>query len=185
MKTYILTGGASTRFGENKLLAEVNGKAMLSSVIDKVNRISESVVLCGKPELMSGFGLIALADSEGLNGPLKGIASALGDEYAGDRFLLAGDMPYITADGLEFYLSHTRLTPNTILIPETQDGNHHYLHIFIPESLVSFARDAMSDPAPFSVKTWLSRLPTETLQIPAVFSAHFRNVNFREDLDEG
>lgn len=184
MKTYILTGGASTRFGENKLLAEVNGKTMLSSVIDEVSRISESVLLCGKPELMSEFGLIALADSEGLNGPLKGIASALGDEYTGDRFLLAGDMPFVTADGLEFYLSHARSNPHKILIPETQEGNHHYLHILIPHDLVSSACDALKDPAPFSVRAWLSRLPTEILQIPAVFSAHFRNVNFREDLHE-
>lgn len=185
MNTYILTGGGSTRFGENKLLATVNGKAMLASVISEVERISESVTLCGKPELMAEFGLPSLADAGELKGPLRGIASALTDDGAGDRFILAGDMPFITRDGLQFYLSHALATPNQILIPETQDGSHHYLHIFIPESLVSSARDALKDPAPFSVRAWLSRLPTEILQIPAVFSAHFRNVNFREDLDEG
>lgn len=184
MKTYILTGGASTRFGENKLLAEVNGKTMLSSVVDQVVRISDSVAFCGKSDLMSGFGLQVLDDFEGLNGPLKGIASALGDQYTGDRFLLAGDMPYVAQDAFEFYLSHARSNPGKILIPETQDGNHHYLHIFIPNGLVSFSSEILTEQRPFSVRSWLSQLPTEILSIPAVFSSHFRNVNFREDLDE-
>lgn len=184
MKTYILTGGASTRFGENKLLATVNGKTMLSAVIRNAKQISESVTLCGRSDLMSGFELAVLDDQDGLNGPLRGIASALADQFAGDRFLLAGDMPYTTLDAFQFYLSHAGLTPDRILIPETQDGNHHYLHLFIPAQVVYSARNALLSPVPFSVRTWLSRLPTENLKIPAVFTSHFRNVNFREDLDE-
>lgn len=184
MRTYLLTGGASTRFGENKLLAEFHGKSMILTVISEVSRISDSVVLCGKPELMVDFGLQVLDDPEGFNGPLKGIAAALQDDYIGDRFLLAGDMPYVTQDAFEFYLSHARQNPGKVLIPETQDGNHHYLHIFIPTGLVSFAREILTEKRPFSVRAWLSLLPTEILQIPAVFTSHFRNVNFREDLDE-
>jgi len=182
MKTYILTGGKSSRFGSDKLLADAGGKPVLQRMLDVLAPVSQDLVLCGNPGLKSRFDHEVLPDTTTLNGPLNGIFSCLADRYDGSRFLIAGDMPEITPAGLSWYLDVAVCKPEGILLPVTPDGKKHFLHLLIPPGLAGRAVSAFQPPVPQSVFQWLSRLPVQEIQVPPGVAGHFKNVNFRSDL---
>jgi len=182
MKTYILTGGKSSRFGSDKLLADAGGKPVLQRMLDVLLPVSRDLVLCGNPALQSRFDHKVLPDTTTLNGPLNGIFSCLTDRYDGSRFLIAGDMPGITSAGLSWYLDAAGSKPDGLVLPVTPDGKKHFLHLLIPPGLAGPAVSALEPPVPQSVFQWLSRLPVQEIQVPHEVAGHFKNVNFRSDL---
>lgn len=111
----VLTGGNSSRFGGNKLNYVLHGKAILQQTVEKVNKRSDL------PILIIGKNNTCVSDVEfhkdiklGL-GPLRGIYTAL--KYASVEyvFILAGDMPYIRSELINFLISHIKYEKDVII----------------------------------------------------------------------
>lgn len=92
----VLAGGQSRRMGRDKALVEVAGLAMIEWVAAALGRISDRVVVAGKPEGWAGHD--GLADAAGLGGPLAGISAALG--LGEDILVVAVDQPWVRTETL-------------------------------------------------------------------------------------
>jgi len=99
----VLTGGASRRMGTDKALLEIDGRPLARRVADVlVAAGAVSVVAVGGdlPALRAA-GLVAIADPHQGEGPLGGIATALGHLADQDVVVvLACDLPAVTPQGI-------------------------------------------------------------------------------------
>ncbi|AUW58323.1 molybdenum cofactor guanylyltransferase [Sphingobium sp. SCG-1] len=91
----VLAGGQSSRFGSDKALALLGNKALLVHATERLAKVSDTVIICGRTE---GKG-IAIPDRPAGNlGPLGGLNAALhyARDHGFDRVLSAGcDTPIL------------------------------------------------------------------------------------------
>jgi molybdopterin-guanine dinucleotide biosynthesis protein A len=97
----VLAGGASTRFGSDKLAALVDGRPLLHHALEAVGAASDRVVLvlapdAPQPAIPPGLGvpLTIARDDLRHRGPLAGLVAGLRGLRAGElAIVVAGDMP--------------------------------------------------------------------------------------------
>jgi molybdenum cofactor guanylyltransferase len=103
---YVLAGGASSRFGQDKALMEIGNTRMLTRTITLVERVTKNVKVIGALEKYGQFGFEVFPDCWPGEGPLGGIITALevtAKSSANDKWnlIVSCDMPFLTADWLE------------------------------------------------------------------------------------
>ena len=104
----VLAGGASIRFGTDKLAAEVSGRPLLHHALAAVAAVADRIVVVVGPEAAGPsvpaelIGRVSFAhDAEPFRGPLAGLAAGLAalDEGPGTGAAVAlvagGDMPWL------------------------------------------------------------------------------------------
>lgn len=101
----MLTGGGSTRMGRHKPALEVGGRPIIGRVLEAARR--HPTVVVGAPERVPS-GTLVVRESPPGGGPVAGIAAGLNalDSLTGNAPLalvavLAGDLPFVTAEHLD------------------------------------------------------------------------------------
>jgi len=96
----ILAGGRSSRFGSDKALAVVDGRAMVRRVADALDEAgaAEVFVIGGDAVALAALGLTSLPDRRPGEGPLDGLITALGASANDLVVVLACDLPFVTAE---------------------------------------------------------------------------------------
>ena len=98
----VLAGGRSSRFGSDKLAAELDGRSLLATAVDAVAPLVDGVLVAvsNLPEELLGADVpVALVhDRDPFAGPLAGLANVLGtavdpDPVADLAIVVGGDMP--------------------------------------------------------------------------------------------
>jgi molybdenum cofactor guanylyltransferase len=106
---YILVGGASSRFGADKALAELGGVPMYVRMTALLKSIVIPSVLVGDPAKYGQLGITCIYDKWPGEGPLGGIITALRYTQATDRaefnLIVSCDMPFLTAAWLKYMLT--------------------------------------------------------------------------------
>jgi molybdopterin-guanine dinucleotide biosynthesis protein A len=93
----ILAGGESRRFGQNKALARLGGKALITHVLETLRSLFEDVlIVTNKPTAYEAFDVTVVSDIVEGAGALGGLMTAL-VHARGDRcFVVACDMPFLS-----------------------------------------------------------------------------------------
>ena len=98
----VLAGGASRRFGGDKLAADLAGRPVLAHAVSAVAAVASPVVLVLGPEAPVpdlGVPVVIARDTEAFGGPLAGLLAglealaALHDGPPDSALLVGGDMP--------------------------------------------------------------------------------------------
>jgi molybdopterin-guanine dinucleotide biosynthesis protein A len=102
---YVVAGGGSTRFGQDKAMAELGGKPMLMRMCGLVADTVGSVSVVAPPFRYLNFDVWITQDLWPGQGPLGGIVTALlaTDETDGGRdwnLIVSCDMPFLTREWL-------------------------------------------------------------------------------------
>ena len=97
----VLAGGAGKRMGRDKAEVEVAGRPMISWVVDAVVAVADRVLIAGRRGGWNGHDWIA--DVEGLEGPLAGLAAALA--LGQPVLLVAVDQPWLRRPTLAHLVS--------------------------------------------------------------------------------
>jgi molybdopterin-guanine dinucleotide biosynthesis protein A len=110
----VLAGGASTRFGGDKLSAALDGRPLLDHALEAVGAIANPVVVVIAPDAVSppmppalAHRVTVMRDVVAHRGPLAGLAAglvALADIDRGDdaaAVVVGGDMPHLVPAVLE------------------------------------------------------------------------------------
>lgn len=99
----ILAGGRSSRFGADKLEADLDGRTVLDHVIDAMAALADDIVVVGRAGRRPGVRYVP--DDEPGAGPLAGLASGLAAIEDDVALVVGGDMPLLRADVLRRLVS--------------------------------------------------------------------------------
>jgi molybdopterin-guanine dinucleotide biosynthesis protein A len=99
----VLAGGASRRFGSDKLIEPIDGISLLERAIRALDGIVDEVVVVTAPDRPPSGQAVARAgppirwvqDAEALGGPLAGLATGLQAATGATVLVVGGDMPYL------------------------------------------------------------------------------------------
>ncbi len=110
MNSIVLAGGSGTRLGKNKLLEVVGGRPLLQRVVDRLDQISESILVVtgdgqGAPALEARQARLHFAsDIYPGRGALGGIFTGLSLSEGTHSLVVAADMPFLNPDLLRFLM---------------------------------------------------------------------------------
>ena len=127
---FILAGGASSRMGRDKGLLDFGGVPLIVHTARLIEPLVAEVTVVGSPRRYAKLGLHAIADrvkvqsrmdSSGY-GPLAGIATALSATRSPWNLILACDLPYLSAEWIDWLLSRALCSRGIAVIPRTERG---------------------------------------------------------------
>lgn len=121
-EAFILVGGRSSRFGSEKALFEIDGRAMVLRVADALSPYLATVTLVGHSAKCQNLGLPLIPDTVTGAGPLGGIVSALEHAHAPRCLVVGCDMPLLASAPLALLLKEAARTDAEALVPRTPDG---------------------------------------------------------------
>jgi len=99
MNALILAGGENKRLPMIKGFLEIDGKRIIESNIDVLDKIFDKVIIStNNPELYFYLGRPMVGDTMGHRGPMTGILSALNIPEISEIFVTACDMPFISSE---------------------------------------------------------------------------------------
>jgi molybdopterin-guanine dinucleotide biosynthesis protein A len=116
----VLAGGRSSRFGSDKLAAELHGRTLIARAIDAVAPLVDGVLVAVErlpEELLAADVPVALVhDKEPFEGPLAALANVLGavvdpDPVADLAIVVGGDMPRLVPEVLRSMLDRLDADP--------------------------------------------------------------------------
>lgn len=125
---YVLAGGASSRFGRDKALVELGGKAMLVRTCELVARATGAEpAIVGDAAKYGRFAAVCIPDCWPGEGPLGGIITALlhAQGFQPERnwnLILSCDMPFLTPEWLAFLCGRARSSDAQAVLAQSAKG---------------------------------------------------------------
>jgi molybdopterin-guanine dinucleotide biosynthesis protein A len=178
----VLCGGHSRRMGSPKALLPWEGGDLLSHAIARLSEAGFDPVCLGPADWAKRHGVPALADAAADAGPLAGVLAAVSN---GDAFLIAVDMPWLTAGDMKTLAAHGAAL-GTLTLP-AQNGMLRALCGYWPRDLAQPLADYLQEGerrvigfADRVAHRYLSDLELRRLGIDP---AHLQGLNTREQYE--
>ncbi len=183
----VLAGGSGRRFGGDKLFFELGGKPLLLHTIERLREVRSinEIVLIPSPEnreRVAALGYKTVVDKLTL-GPISGLYTALG---LGDALVVAGDMPLLVPEFLEYLVDLFHRSGRRPCIPRWGNGYLEPLHAVYPREFreilarfISSGRYALNEAVRSAGPCYV-----EIEGLPEGWRKSFFNVNTREDLEK-
>lgn len=127
VRGYVLAGGGSTRFGQDKALVEFDGRPMLLRMRDLLAGVLGEVTIIAANAKYGSIGVESVADQWPGEGPLGGIITALELSAravrAIDWNLIVGcDMPFLTREWVAFLGERATGSEAEVIVPQSESG---------------------------------------------------------------
>jgi molybdopterin-guanine dinucleotide biosynthesis protein A len=114
---FILAGGKSTRMRADKAFVEFEGRTLLEHALDLVRSVTADVRIVGAHEKFAPFAP-TVEDIFRDRGPLGGIHAALCASPTDLNFMLAVDMPFVSASFLQYLIREAEAASEaTVIVP--------------------------------------------------------------------
>jgi len=131
----ILAGGYSTRMGQDKATLEINGKALINYIFDKVKNVFQDIVIVSNNHsAFKGINVPVIKDIVPVRGPMVGIVSALMYSHDPYVFVCACDMPFIHENAIHYMVN--KMNGEDIIVPKIEKG-YEPLHALYSRSCIS------------------------------------------------
>ena len=183
---FILAGGKSTRMGRDKAFVMLDGRSLLDRQLDLARSVCAAVRIVGDPAKLSQFAPVVEDAFRGC-GPLGGIHAALRSSETDLNLLVAVDIPFVSAQFLEFLLAKSRASESMVIVARTSDGWQPLCAVYrrgfaeLAEKALRASRfriDALFDPARTLV------IGQDELRQQGFLPDLFRNLNTPEELSD-
>jgi molybdenum cofactor guanylyltransferase len=124
---YIMAGGGSTRFGQDKARAILAGQPMLTRMCNLLSAVTTSIRIVAPPNRYEFATAPVIPDRWPGEGPLGGIITALlhTAEHQPDltwNLILSCDMPFLTPEFLTYMRDFARASSAKAIVPESAQG---------------------------------------------------------------
>ena len=124
---YVLAGGASSRFGTDKALAEFAGQTMLARTAKLLSAAVSTVRIVSPTAKLQDEAYETVPDRWPGQGPLGGILTALFDakKRAGEgalALIVSCDMPFVTAAWLRYIAERAMECEAEAILPKSAQG---------------------------------------------------------------
>ncbi|WP_456366522.1 molybdenum cofactor guanylyltransferase MobA [Thermococcus sp.] len=181
----VLAGGRGKRFGGDKLLFKISGKPLISHTIERLKSADsiDEVVVVASPEnaeKLRALGYRVVVD-ELLVGPIGGIYKALS---LGDAFVVAGDMPLLVPEFVDFMVERFKLAKKPVCVPKWSNGYLEPLHSAYSREFRLFLGEKIRA-GQYAINRAIRESDAcyiEIEELPEEWRESFFNVNTREDL---
>jgi molybdopterin-guanine dinucleotide biosynthesis protein A len=112
----ILSGGKSTRMGENKSFLKIGGQTVIEHVCQMMKSIfGKVIIITNEPELYQNLGVEIFTDIYKNVGPIAGIHSGLFHSTTERNFIISCDIPLMNADMIKSIVEYP--ADNEIVVP--------------------------------------------------------------------
>jgi molybdopterin-guanine dinucleotide biosynthesis protein A len=124
---FVVAGGGSTRFGQDKARAQLGGKSMLRKMCGLVGDTIGSVSVVAPRHRYDDFDVWITEDLWPGQGPLGGIITAMlaTSETDGGRdwnLIVSCDMPFLTNDWLTYLVGRAIQSSAQVVVPKSDYG---------------------------------------------------------------
>ena len=140
---YILTGGRSSRMGQDKALLEVNGKPLVKTVAGHVRRVLDEVTLVGSKERYQSLGFPVIEDIHPGLGPIAGIHAALRHSHKPLVLVVGCDMPFLNAEFLEKLVQVAAVADAEVTVAESVEYGVESLCAVYNQTTLPLIEDAI------------------------------------------
>ena len=138
----ILSGGLSSRMGEDKALLKVGTKSIIELMIDKLKPFCDEIIISANDvEKYSEFGYKVVPDKFKDSGPLAGIYSSLFESNTERNFVISSDLPLVPQKIIERLINYN--SSKEIILPVTS-GKYHQLCGVYSKSVLEKAESILS-----------------------------------------
>ncbi|ANF22951.1 molybdenum cofactor guanylyltransferase MobA [Thermococcus piezophilus] len=181
----VLAGGQGRRFGGDKLLFRIDGKPLIAYAIESLEaaRGIDEVVIVASPKNagnMEKLGYEVIVDGL-MVGPIGGIYTALS---LGDAFVVAGDMPLIVTEFVDYIIHEFRKSGKAVCVPRWSNGYLEPLHATYSAGFRKILEEQITS-GDYMIRKAIERINTCYLpieELPERWRESFFNVNRKEDL---
>ncbi len=179
---YVLAGGRSRRFGEDKALYEVGGTPLIQRPIECLSQRFPSVsIITKEPDRYRSLGVPVVEDVHSQQTPLVGVLTGLEAAETTWSVFLACDMPSMTPEvmtelGRGCDAQAGGPMPQAV-VPVTEHGPQPLAAFYSTDGLNALRQSIREER---SMKGWLADLRVRT--VPFEDETPFRNVNRKDDL---
>jgi molybdenum cofactor guanylyltransferase len=124
---FVLAGGGSTRFGQDKALVRIGEQLLLARLCALLRGETACVTAVGSPAKYSGLSAHCIADRWPGEGPLGGIITALQATAATStglewNLIIGCDMPFLTREWLAYLVERALASAAEVVVPQSQHG---------------------------------------------------------------
>jgi molybdenum cofactor guanylyltransferase len=182
---FILAGGKSTRMGTDKAFVTLDGRTLLSRMLDLARSITPDVRIVGPKEKYAPFAPVVEDIFPGC-GPLAGIHSALRSSQKDLNLILAVDVPFVSLALLQYLMTRARSLPSaTVTVARSNRGWQPLCAVYRPK-FANIAEKALRE-GQYKIDALFDQAETQVItpwDLEAVGFAEriFRNLNTPEDL---
>lgn len=185
LRACLLIGGRSSRMGRPKhLLTGINGRTWVENTVDLLQPFTREIVLSGQGEVPESLAALPrIPDIPGVQGPLTGILAAMRWRPDSCWLLLACDMPYISAESLEWLIAGR--SPDSFgTVPRLQEDGfvEPLLALYEPQAKEYFEELCSAGILRISMVARRSKIATPV--IPPSLRGAWRNINTPDELSQ-
>lgn len=139
----ILAGGKSSRMGEDKGLIPINGKSMISHIIDAMSSVVSNIIIISNNKEYEQFGLKVYPDIVKEKGPVGGIYTGLYHTNTDLNLCVSCDVPFITTSFLSWLLLQSK--NNLVTVPFYKNRTHQLIGVYKKQALNVFKKSLDSN----------------------------------------
>jgi molybdenum cofactor guanylyltransferase len=181
---FIIAGGKSTRFGQDKLFYKIDGVPLLERVVNILKNIFQDIIIIGnETEKFSYLGLESHTDIIHGIGPIAGIYSALIISETERNFCVAADLPFLNPGLIEYMNSVSNSYEITVPVV---NGYFEALHAIYSKKCIEHISSNLNKDIVQIVKFYeghsLRKIEESEIKKFADPTHIFKNINSMEDL---
>jgi len=183
----ILSGGKSSRLGEEKGLADFNGKPLIQYAIDILQAVCDKIIISANKQLdgYAAFGNEIVEDQVKDIGPMGGLMACLERSDTRYNFVISCDTPFVPSDLFPFLLES--IENFQIAAPVHHDNYIEPLCAVYATNVIWHLQQCIEDKN-YKLIEFLkgvnSKMVTIHDQLPFFHEEMFVNMNTRKDIQK-
>jgi molybdenum cofactor guanylyltransferase len=168
---FVLTGGKSSRMGQEKSALLLNGNTLLERALEIAYAASEDVRLLGTSSGMN----LSIPDRFPGCGPLAGIDAALAATSAELNFILSVDTPFVPQGFVRYLVERARANDALVTYPRLASGYQPLCAVYRKE--FGPTAEAALRNGQYKIDPLFARIPTCTID-----DAELRKLGFGDEI---
>jgi molybdenum cofactor guanylyltransferase len=156
---FVLTGGKSSRMGQEKSALLLNGNTLMERAIEIAHAASDDVCLLGAPASVTN--LTVIPDRFPGCGPLAGIDAALAATNAELNFILSVDTPFVPQHFVHHLVERARGNDALVTYPRLTSGYQPLCAVYRKE--FGPIAEAALQSGHYKIDPLFARIPTCTI----------------------
>jgi len=174
---FVLTGGKSSRMGQEKSALLLNGNTLLERAIEIAHAASDDVQFLGAPYLpaLGTCGITVIPDRFPGCGPLAGIDAALAATDAALNFILSVDTPFVPEEFVRYLLERARGNEALVTYPHLNSGYQPLCAVYRKE--FGPIAEAALQSGHYKIDPLFAHIPTCTID-----DAELRKLGFGDEI---